>query len=109
MATHSSILAWEIPWTEEPGGLQPSVSKSRTNLSIKQQHILKNTKSVKHVHLSVRVCKYTLCKHRANRGAASLFRLLCGPRAHVRLSGGTPDPRAGPSSAAGPPCALDDQ
>ena len=22
MATHSSILAWEAPWTEEPGGLQ---------------------------------------------------------------------------------------
>ena len=22
MATHTSILAWEIPWTEEPGGLQ---------------------------------------------------------------------------------------
>ena len=22
MATHSSILAWKIPWTEEPGGLQ---------------------------------------------------------------------------------------
>ena len=22
MATHSSILPWEIPWTEEPGGLQ---------------------------------------------------------------------------------------
>ena len=22
MATHSSILAWEIPWIEEPGGLQ---------------------------------------------------------------------------------------
>ena len=22
MATHSSILAWGIPWTEEPGGLQ---------------------------------------------------------------------------------------
>ena len=22
MASHSSILAWEIPWTEEPGGLQ---------------------------------------------------------------------------------------
>ena len=22
MATHSSILTWEIPWTEEPGGLQ---------------------------------------------------------------------------------------
>ena len=24
MATHSSILAWKIPWTEEPGGLQSS-------------------------------------------------------------------------------------
>ena len=23
MATHSSILAWRIPWTEKPGGLQP--------------------------------------------------------------------------------------
>ena len=23
MATHSSILAWEIPWTKEPGGLRP--------------------------------------------------------------------------------------
>ena len=26
-ATHSSILAWEIPWTEEPGGLQSVVSQ----------------------------------------------------------------------------------
>jgi len=34
MATHSSILAWEIPWTEEPGGLQFTLSeKSRTRLS----------------------------------------------------------------------------
>ena len=23
MVTHSSILAWKIPWTEEPGGLHP--------------------------------------------------------------------------------------
>ena len=23
MATHSSVLAWEIPWTEEPGGCSP--------------------------------------------------------------------------------------
>ena len=23
MATHSSVLAWEIPWAEEPGGLSP--------------------------------------------------------------------------------------
>ena len=31
MATHSSTPAWEIPWTEEPGGLQTTGSqKSRT-------------------------------------------------------------------------------
>ena len=34
MATHSSILAWEIPWTEEPGRLQSMGSqKSQTQLS----------------------------------------------------------------------------
>ena len=34
MATHSSILAWEIPWTEEPGRLQSMGSqKSWTQLS----------------------------------------------------------------------------
>ena len=27
MATHSSVLAWRIPWTEEPDGLQSIVSK----------------------------------------------------------------------------------
>ena len=34
MATHSSVLAWEIPWTEEPGGLQSMGSqKSQKRLS----------------------------------------------------------------------------
>ena len=34
MTTHSGVLAWEIPWTEEPGGLQSMGSqKSRTQLS----------------------------------------------------------------------------
>ena len=32
MATHSSILAWRIPWTEEPGGLQ-SVGSPRVGHS----------------------------------------------------------------------------
>ena len=43
MATHSSILAWEITWTEESGGLQSMGSqKSQTGLSnclvVQQQH-----------------------------------------------------------------------
>ena len=34
MSTHSSTLAWKIPWTEEPGGLQSmGVLKSRTWLN----------------------------------------------------------------------------
>ena len=32
MATHSSTLAWRIPWTEELGGLQSTGSQSRTRL-----------------------------------------------------------------------------
>ena len=33
MATHSSILAWRIPWTEESGGLPSVESQSWTQLS----------------------------------------------------------------------------
>ena len=33
MATHSSALAWKIPWTEKPGRLQSMVAKSQTRLS----------------------------------------------------------------------------
>ena len=33
MATHSGILAWRRPWTEEPGRLQPMESQSQTRLS----------------------------------------------------------------------------
>ena len=36
MATHCSIFAWEIPWTEEPGGLQSKdLQKSWTQLGLK--------------------------------------------------------------------------
>ena len=38
MATHSSILAWEIPWTEKPGGLQSIWSqKSYTSEQVRTQ------------------------------------------------------------------------
>ena len=41
MATHSSILAWEIAWTEEPGGLQSTGSQgSDTTERPKQQQTL---------------------------------------------------------------------
>ena len=38
MTTHSSILAWRIPWTEEPGGLQSmGTQRVRHVLATKQQ------------------------------------------------------------------------
>ena len=33
MTTHSSVLAWETPWTEEPGGHRPWGRKSQTRQS----------------------------------------------------------------------------
>ena len=39
MATHSSILAWKIPWTEEPGRPQ-SIGSQRVGLGSATDHIL---------------------------------------------------------------------
>ena len=39
MSTHSSIRAWEIPWTEDPGGLQSmGLQTVGHDLATKQQH-----------------------------------------------------------------------
>ena len=44
-ATHSSIRAWEIPWTEEPGGLQSmGLQRVQHNSVTKQQQIIIMTK-----------------------------------------------------------------
>ena len=41
MATHSTILAWEVPWTEEPGGLQSrGLQRVGCDWASKQQHHL---------------------------------------------------------------------
>ena len=45
MATHSSILAWRIPWTEEPSGLQSRVANRHNSVT--------NTFIFKHVHMNV--------------------------------------------------------
>ena len=37
MATHSSVLAWKIPWTEEPGGLQ-SMGSQRFRHNLANEH-----------------------------------------------------------------------
>ena len=45
MATHSSILAWEIPWTEEPGGgySPQGCKKGRSNIATKQSQCIYST------------------------------------------------------------------
>ena len=60
MATHSSILAWRIPWTEEPGRLQSIESQGWTRLKQLSTHT--------HTHVQVIfclfVCQWTLgCFH----------------------------------------------
>ena len=44
MATHSSILAWSIPWTEDPGGLQSTGSQ-------RVRHNLATEHTGMHVHI----------------------------------------------------------
>ena len=45
MAAHSSILAWRIPWTEEPGGLQSVGLQSQTRLKRLSTHIHASAKT----------------------------------------------------------------
>ena len=51
MATHSSVLAWRISWTEEPGGLQSIRGKSQTQLS---NYTIRRTQSEYHILLVIR-------------------------------------------------------
>ena len=51
MATHSSILAWRIPWTEKHGGLQSMGSQRvRHNWATKRVHVCTQTHMFVHTH-----------------------------------------------------------
>ena len=61
MATHSSILAWRIPWTEAPGGLRTMGSRrvrhdGETNTPLRLSQSLVKYRSVK----SCKVCNHLL-------------------------------------------------
>ena len=52
MATHSSILAWRIPWTEEPGGLQPMGTESdRTEGTLPASTVASLGAQMQRIHL----------------------------------------------------------
>ena len=86
MATHSSILAWRIPWTEEPGGLQSIGSKTVRHDS----HDL-----AQHSKLEIEGNVFSLIKHIYEKSTANILWILkykeqagwsCwGPRGRVTL------------------------
>ena len=59
MATHSSILAWRIPWTEEPGRLQSMGSQSQTQLKQLSTHTHTHTYMSSYCE-SGRLCSYCI-------------------------------------------------
>ena len=59
MATHSSILAWEIPWTEEPGRLQ--------NMGHKQSDTTEATKHASHISYQDNNNKKSECRRERER------------------------------------------
>ena len=51
MAAHSSVLAWRIPWLEEPGGLQSIESQSLTQLKQISMHACIREKNLKYIYI----------------------------------------------------------
>ena len=67
MATHSSALAWEIPWTEVPSGLQSMELEKRHNLATKQQKLLSRDGTIWHDNVFIKF-------------KTTHFRIFCPPR-----------------------------
>ena len=77
MATHSSILAWKAPWTEEPGGPQSMGSQESDTTHHK---ITTTTRAI------VRQTQYV-----CNRDTQAVVTNTCGPyRTQAKLLGGSP-------------------
>ena len=81
MATHSRILAWRIPWSEEPGGLQSMGSQSQTGLKR-----LGIACTFLHTHATFFVTVYSflrscvrVCITLVSVCFASLFSSVCSP------------------------------
>ena len=69
-ATHSSILAWRLPWTEEPGGLQPMGS----------YRVRHDWDNLAHTHLEVRKFEPRLKEHCSTSGVIMILFILVNQR-----------------------------
>ena len=75
MATHSSVLAWRIPWTEEPGRLQ-SWGRRESDRTEWLTLSLSESRWVQ-VVANVQVIKNVICKTLQNETCLSLLPRLC--------------------------------
>ena len=57
MATHSNILAWDIPWREEPGGLQ-SMGLLRVRPGLATERARARARAHTHTHISLSIIPY---------------------------------------------------
>ena len=71
MAAHSSILAWKIPWTEKPGGLQ-SMGSYRVGHDWATAHTRTHTHTHTHTHPHPHQCSLLLQTSGGNHGALSI-------------------------------------
>ena len=60
MATHSNILAWRIPWTEEPGGLRSMGSQESNTTQRLNHHVFKNCRRLEEGLCSVKKAAFKL-------------------------------------------------
>ena len=63
MATHPSSLAWRIPWTEEPGGLQSMGCKSQTRLTWAESDMPERLST--HTKFMLSLTNNIVCSHRS--------------------------------------------
>ena len=66
MATHSSVLAWKIPWTEEPGGLQFTGSQ-RVRHDLACRHIKSNGPTCQSFFIGVQICHTLWSKNKKHK------------------------------------------
>ena len=97
MATHSSIRAWRIPCTEEPGGLQSLGLQRVRHEAI--QHTCKYVNQIPRKYVLVRVCAHSVVPDSLQAHGLQPVRLLCpwnspgtntGVGSHSRLQGTFP-------------------
>ena len=116
MATNSSILAWEIPWTEEPGWLQSMGSQSQTQLSdsTRNDNLLSVDRSSSHqeslpsqlISLLAKTAEPHLIFNLMNFTSLSACTINQTSQLHTSTETGSPHPLVTTKPASHRPCSI---